>query len=308
MEIKNYFYKNLLLIFIFFLLGFNLNSEILFTKNYYDYTNLYICNDDGNNIKQITDKKDSHIQYFDYMNETNSIVYQEYNYNKGIVFIKMKNIVNGDEEILKKENSFFLYKPYLSDITSIPNTNYVLYTKAIDFSNTETIYLFDVNIKKSKKIISLKNIHSINCSTNGEFLVFVKDNEIFKMDINGKNLVQLTNDNLIIEKKMPIFNTTDDFIYFIGREKIENKENINPDELPKYYYVYELNLNRKTIKKLTVKKAKHFYYCLELKNNTTLLFSEFLNGKRNLSEFNIETGNEKIILESDTGIERISYF
>lgn len=186
---------------------------------------------------------------------------------------------------------------------------------AVKSGDSDAIFIIDVKTEKHQKItFDLDGIFSVDWSRDGSKLAFVGlkhgQSDIYVYDLSNKTLVNLTDD--IFSDADPVWSSDGKFVYFSSDRKDFVSKDMIPQDFkmynfdPNQYDIYSVSLETKEIKRIT-----HTDYWDETSpvvspDGKKILFISDRNGINNIYEKDLETGNERPLTNSLSGIYQLS--
>jgi Tol biopolymer transport system component len=186
---------------------------------------------------------------------------------------------------------------------------------AVKSGERDAIYLIDVNTRKHEKIeLPLEGIFSVDWSRTGDKLAFVGNtsfqSDIHIYDLNTKESINLTND--VFSDSDPVFSPDGSTVYFVS----DRMNYTDPATLPKNFKmsrfdfsqsnIYSIDLATRRIVRITEFEGSDETNPVVSPDGKKILYVSDRNGIGNVYERNLETGENRPITNSITGVFQLS--
>ncbi len=186
---------------------------------------------------------------------------------------------------------------------------------AVKSGERDAIYLIDVASGNEEKLeFELEGIFSVDWSRQGDKIAFVGNNtrqsDIFIYDLNTKDLTNLTDD--VFSDSDPSWAPDGTMLYFVS----DRRDYTDPSKLrtnfkiSRFDYsqfdIYSIDIALKTIRRITDLAASDETSPVVSPDGTKLLYVSDRNGIGNVYERNLQTGEDRPITNSITGVYQLS--
>ena len=186
---------------------------------------------------------------------------------------------------------------------------------AVKSGERDAIFIIDIkNGKKQKITFDLDGIFSVDWSRDGTKLAFVGNklskSDIYVYDLKNKTLINLTND--VFSDATPVWAPDGKTIYFSSdRQDYTSKDKLPPNFKmynfdPKQYDIYAIDIETRKIRRITDTDNWDETSPVVSPDGKKLLFISNRNGINNIYVKDLETGEERPITNSISGIYQIS--
>lgn len=186
---------------------------------------------------------------------------------------------------------------------------------AVKSGERDAMYLIDANSGDEEKIdIALEGIFSVDWSRKGDKLAFVGNtgyqSDIFTYDLTTKELTNLTND--VFSDSDPVFSPDGATVYFVS----DRRSYVDRSMLPKNFKIsrfdykqsdiYSIDIATRHMKRITDLEQSDETNPVFSPDGKKMLYVSDRNGIGNVYERNLETGEDRPITNSITGVYQLS--